>query len=194
MIAQALFRAAALAVVLATPASALAADPGGSVLSPNLVNSAVTLVVFLTLLAVLWKFAWGPILKSLEARELAQFRALDEAKKAQEDAAALRRQFEAEMAKAADQVRGIMEEARRDAEALRATEREAGARDAQAERERAKREIEGAKEVALKEIYEQAVRLAALMSEKALRRAVSADDHRRLFDETLADLKAGGKA
>ena len=36
----------------------------------------------------------------------------------------------------------------------------------------------------LKEIYEQAVKLAALMSEKALRRTVSVEDHRRLLDES----------
>jgi hypothetical protein len=32
------------------------------------------------------------------------------------------------------------------------------------------------------------------MSEKALRRKVSPEDHRRLLDEALADLKSGGKA
>ena len=61
----------------------------------------------------------------------------------------------------------MLDEARRDADALRADQREAGVKDAQTERERAKREIEAAKDVALKDIYEQSVRLAALMSEKA---------------------------
>lgn len=192
--------AAAAAVLLLTPALGLAAaaPEGGKPkdpLTPNLVNSVVTLVVFLGLLAILYKFAWGPILKGLEAREHAQFLALEEARTAREEAAAMRAQLQAEMAKATDQVRALLDEARRDADALKATEREAGARDAAAERERAQREIAAARDAALKDIYEQAVRLAALMSEKALRRSVSAEDHRRLLDESIAELKdAASKA
>jgi F-type H+-transporting ATPase subunit b len=191
---------AAAAVLLATPALGLAASApeGGKQadpLTPNLVNSVVTLVVFLGLLAILYRFAWGPIMKGLAAREQAQYQALDEARAAREEAAAMRAQLQAEMAKATDQVRALLDEARRDADALKASEREAGARDAAAERERAQREIAAARDAALKDIYDQAVRLAALMSEKALRRSVSAEDHRRLLDESIAELKdAASKA
>ncbi|MBA4065253.1 MAG: hypothetical protein C0501_16380 [Isosphaera sp.] len=189
---------AAAAVLLATPALGLAASEGGKPadpLTPNLVNSVVTLVVFLGLLAILYRFAWGPIMKGLAAREQAQYQALEEARTAREEAAAMRAQLQAEMAKATDQVRALLDEARRDADALKASEREAGARDAAAERERAKREIDAARDAALKDIYDQAVRLAALMSEKALRRTVSAEDHRRLLDESIAELKdAASKA
>lgn len=185
----ALARLLAVALIVATPGFAGAAEGGGkSVLEPDVVNSVVTLVVFLALLAVLYKAAWGPILKGLEAREAAQFQALEEARKAREEAAAMRAQVQAELAKAAEQVRAILEEARRDAEALKNQEREAGIREAAAERERARREIEAARDAALKEIYEQAVRLATLMSEKAIARSLTAEDHRRLLDESIAEL------
>ena len=187
--------AAAVAALLATPALALAADAGAgkSVLEPDVVNSIVTLIVFGALLGVLYKFAWGPILQGLTAREAAQFAAVEEAKKARDEAAAMRAQVQAELAKAADQVRALLDEARLDAANLRTTEREAGVKEAAAERERAKREIEVAKDTALDEIYRTAVDLATTMSARTLGRQITADDHRKLLDESLAELKQSAR-
>ncbi|MBX9623396.1 MAG: ATP synthase F0 subunit B [Gemmataceae bacterium] len=188
--------AIALLAVLATPAALFAADAGEgkSVLSPDWVNSAVTLVVFLALLGVLYAFAWGPIQKGLQAREDAQYHALDEAKKAREEAAGMRVQVQAQLDHAAEQVREMLAEARRDADALRATEKEAGVKDAAAERERAKREIEAARDAALEDIYKQAVDLATTLSAKTLGRKITADDHRKLVGESLAELKQSAKS
>ncbi len=182
--------AAAVAALLVTPALALAADAGGTknVLEPDLVNSIVTLIVFGALLAVLYTFAWGPILQGLKARETAQFAAVEESKRARDEAAAMRAQVQAELAKAADQVRALLDEARADAANLRTTEREAGVKEAAAERDRARREIEVAKDTALDEIYRTAVDLATNLSAKTLGRQISADDHRKLLDESLAEL------
>lgn len=183
------------AVLLAVPSVAMAADhgPAKSPLDPNLLNSVVTVVVFLCLLGVLYKTAWGPIQKGLKAREDAQFSALDEARKAREEAAQMRSGVEAELAKARDQIRTMLDDARRDAEAMRLREREAGVKDAQAERERAKREIEAAKDAALKEIYQEAVNLATTISAKTLTRQITADDHRRLLDESLTEIAQAAK-
>lgn len=189
--------AIALLAVLATPAALLAAEPAGegkSVLDPNLVNSVVTLVVFLALLGVLYAFAWGPIQKGLQAREDAQHHALDEAKKAREEAAGMRVQVQAQLDAAAEQVREMLAEARRDADALRATEKAAGIKDAADERDRAKREIEAARDAALEDIYKQAVDLATTLSAKTLGRQITADDHRKLVGESLAELKQSAKS
>jgi F-type H+-transporting ATPase subunit b len=149
-----------------------------------------TLVVFGLLLFVLGRFAWPAIREGLEKREANIKSALEQAK---QEAIAARNELDQAkqaLAKAAIEARGIVEEARRDAETLKATEREAGVKEAAAERERARREIETAKDAALKDIYEQAVKLAVLMSEKALARTISAEDHRRLLDESLAELRS----
>jgi F-type H+-transporting ATPase subunit b len=150
-----------------------------------------TLIVFGLLLFIVIKFAWPHIKEGLEKRETNIRSALDQAKQEQAAAAALLGTAKKEVDDAAAKVKAMLDEARRDADALRVTEREAGAKDAAAERERAKREIDAAKDAALKDIYEQAVKLASLMSEKALRRNVSAEDHRRLLDESIAELKSG---
>jgi len=153
-----------------------------------------TLIVFGILMFVLAKFAWPHMRAGLEKRESNIKLALEQARQGQVEATALLAQAKRELDETAARVKAMLDDARRDAETLRTDQREAGVKDAQAERERARREIEAAKDVALKDIYDQSVRLAALMSEKALRRKVSTEDHRRLLDEALADLKTGGKA
>ena len=42
---------------------------------------------------------------------------------------------------------------------------------------------------ALKEITDHTAQLVTLVSAKVIRRSLSADDHRRLIDESLAELK-----
>lgn len=150
-----------------------------------------TLIVFGILFLILAKFAWGPFNEGLRKREQLIIAARDEAVKAKAAAEETQKKLQAEFAAAADKIRAMMDEARKDAEVLRIKEREAGVKEAAAERDRAKREIEVAKQQALQEIYQQSVEFASLMSSKAIRRNITADDHRRLIDESLADLKAG---
>jgi F-type H+-transporting ATPase subunit b len=153
-----------------------------------------TLIVFGILMFILAKFAWPHIREGLEKREVNIRAALDQAKQGQTEATALLAAAKRQMDEGASQVKAMLDEARRDADVLRASEREAAARDIAAEKDRAKREIQAEKDSILKEVYDQSVKLAALMSEKALRRTVSADDHRRLLDESLAELRAANKA
>lgn len=167
-----------------------AADP----LQPDYVTMGVTLVVFGTLLGVLYAFAWPQVLTGLRRREDAIFAARDDAVRVKREAEELRAALQAQMAKANDDVRALLDEARRDADALRATEKEAGVRDAAAERDRAKREIEAARDAALEDIYKQAVDLATTLSAKTLGRQITADDHRKLVDESLAELKQSAKS
>src|SRR4029453_19685850 len=99
-------------------------------------------VVFLVLLFVLWKFAWGPMLTGLQKREDSIRAALDEAAKARDEAHAIRVQLQQEMGQAQQKVKGIIDEAKRDAQAT-AEEMVAKAKaDIGQERERLHREIQ----------------------------------------------------
>lgn len=150
-----------------------------------------TLIVFGLLCAILYWFAWPKISEGLDRREAAILSARDEAIRVKQEAEEIRVKLQAEFANAHGQIRAMMDEARRDAEVLRAKEREAGQREAAAERDRVKREIENAKDVALQEIYQRSVQLASLMSQKAIRRQMTVEDQDRLVEESLAELKAG---
>jgi F-type H+-transporting ATPase subunit b len=194
-----LFALVALAVLL-TAAPALAADDhgekkGGIGFAGLRYDLGIyTLIVFGLLMFVLSKYAWPHIREGLAKREVNIRGALDEAKTTLAEARKERDEAKRQLLETAGQVKAMLDEARRDADALKVAEREAGTKEAQAERERAKREIETLKAGLSKEVYEQAVKLASLMAEKALRRQVSVEDHRRLLDESLAELKAASKA
>ena len=94
-----------------------------------------------------------------------------------------------QLAEAAQQAKAILDEARKDAEALRAEQREAGVKDAEVERERAKRETASKQEAMTKEVQQQAVELAVLIASKAIRQQVSIQNQNDLLDESIAELK-----
>ncbi len=175
---------------------ALFADAGKTAdpLQPDYVTMGVTLVVFGALLAILYTFAWGPILAGLRKREDAIFSARDEAVKVKHEAEGLRTKLQGEYAAANDKIRAMMDEARRDADALKVVEREAGKKDAATELDRARREIAAERDAALQELRHESVKLAGLMASKAVRRAMTVEDHARLLTESLDELKAGVKA
>jgi F-type H+-transporting ATPase subunit b len=162
---------------------------GGDPLAFDPITAGVTVIVFVIMLAILYFAAWGPIMKGLDKREELIASAKNEAIKAKQDAEKMQATLQAEFAAAQDKIRAMMDEARRDAEALKATEKAVGLKEAQAERERAKRDIDTAKEQALQELNERAVQLAMLVSSKTLKRSVTVDDHKRLLDESLAELE-----
>jgi F-type H+-transporting ATPase subunit b len=152
-----------------------------------------TVVVFLVLLFVLGKFAWKPLIEGLDRREQSIHNAMREAQAARDEAARMREQLQAEMNKAQEAVRGVMDEARRNAEAMSAELVARGKADVAAERERLHRELQVARDQALQQIWSQAAQLATLISAKAVRRNLNEDDHRRLLDEALAEFRSAGQ-
>ena len=82
-----------------------------------------------------------------------------------------------------------MEEARKKAEEMSTEMRAKAAADIQTERERLRHEIALAKDQAIKEMWEQAAQLATLISAKAIGRSLTDEDHRRLFDEAMDEMR-----
>lgn len=148
-----------------------------------------TVVVFLLLFFILKKWAWGPMLEGLKKREDTIRSAVEEAKIARAETERLKAEFQVEMAKAYEQIPKMMDEARKEAQAMSEELRAKAQADIQADRQRLRREIDLALEQALQEIYKQAANLATLISAKAIQKALSADDHRQLVDQALADLR-----
>jgi F-type H+-transporting ATPase subunit b len=153
-----------------------------------------TLVVFFVLLVVLKRFAWGPILQSLEGREQGIANHIAEAERIHQEAKALLAQYEQKLATAASEVREMMEEARRDAEHARQTilaEAKAGA---EAEQARALHDIESATDAALESLSERSAQLAVELAGKILKFKLTSDDHARLVQEALAKFPAAASS
>jgi F-type H+-transporting ATPase subunit b len=152
-----------------------------------------TLVVFLVLLWVLSKFAWKPMLEGLRKREQTIREAIEVAKQTREEMASERAEFERRLAEAHSEIPRLMEAARRDAQNLAEEMRTKAAQDIQADRQRLRREIDTARDQALKDLTDHAAQLATLISAKVIRRSLTPEDHRRLIDEALAELKEAQK-
>jgi F-type H+-transporting ATPase subunit b len=172
---------------------ALGADDAHATGTPNPLSIAFdtalwTVVIFLALLFILHKKAWGPILEGLQKREETIRSSLEEAKKTREEMVTLKADFQKELAEAHQQIPKLMEEARKKAEELASEMRAKAAADIQTERDRLRREVEIAKDQAIKELWEQAAQLATLISVKAIGRSLTDDDHRRLLDEAMTEL------
>ena len=142
-------------------------------------------IVFLVLMAVLWKFAWGPISEGLEKREKAVAENISEAQRQNEEARKLLSEHEAKLAGAASEVRQMLDDAKRDAE----SQKDKILADAQAaassEKDRALREIDAAKNAVLQELAEKSVDTAVGLAGKIVRRQLSSEDHSELIDDAL---------
>lgn len=147
-----------------------------------------TFVVFLCLLLVLGKFAWGPVMEGLEKREQSIAAMIDEAKQGQERAAEQLKQYEAKLAVAGEEARELVAQARKDAEAAKERILAEAQQAASRERQRAVDDIQVAKNVALQEITKTGVDLAVNLAGRIVRQQLSAEDHSQLIREAMDQL------
>jgi len=146
-------------------------------------------VVFLILLLILRKTAWGPMLEGLKKREESIRGAVEEAKLLRAENARAEAAFKSQLDEAYAKIPHLMDEARRDAQKLSDEMRAKATAEIQTERQRLHREMETARDQALHELWSQAATLATLISTKAIGRSMNDDDHRRLVDEAVEELK-----
>src|SRR3954451_12437723 len=192
MIKRALFLLALLAT-MALPA--LAAEGAGeappNLLSGNVGNVIWTLLIFGLVLAVLAKYAWGPILSTLQARESFIHEALAKAKRDRDEAEARLKQYEERLAGARAEATAMVEEGRRDAEVVKRKIEAAAKGEADKMIDRARREIQIATDTATRELYDLSARLATDMAARVIGRELSAQDHERLIAEAIDGISNG---
>lgn len=188
-------RAVALAAaLLATSAGAAEGGASGGPFEGNIGVALWTLVIFGLVIFVLGKFAWGPILGGLQAREKFIREALESAKRDREASEARLKEYTDKLVSARAEATAIVEEARRDADAVKRRIEEEAQAEANRTIERAKREIGIAKETAIKDLYTLTAKLTTDLATKILGREVQPADHERLIRESIAELGAAGKA
>lgn len=163
---------------------------GGNILELQLPLAISTVIVFIGVLLVLWKFAWGPLSKALDDRERHQEEMLQRAEHARSESERLLAEHRALIDQANDQVREILEEARRDADHTANSILEKAREEADAARQRAERDINQARDHALSELWSQAANLAVNVAGKVLAREIGPEEHRRLTEVAIQELPA----
>ncbi|MCX7417106.1 MAG: F0F1 ATP synthase subunit B [Planctomycetia bacterium] len=149
-----------------------------------------SVAVFLLLLGLLTKFAWKPIMQGLEKREQGIADLIATTQAANEDARQMLASYERRLAVASDEVRSMLDEARRDADVTRQAIIAEARKAAEEEQARAKQAIGLARDDALSQIAEKAGDLAVEVAGKFLREKLGKDDHARLVRDSTASVSA----
>ena len=147
-----------------------------------------SVVIFASLAGLLWRFAWGPLLRALDERENRISRRIQETETALAEAKAKTAEHDRQLRSVREEAQAVLAEAKRDAEHLREEILSAAHAEATRSLERAKREIGLAKESAIEELREQVAALTGELAAQVIGREVKADDHRRFVEDGIARL------
>jgi F-type H+-transporting ATPase subunit b len=156
-------------------------------LNPGL--SVWTGLVFLTLLAILWRFAWGPILGAVQAREDGIQDTLDQAANERGEAAKLLAEHREQMADARQMIAEGKEAGERVRQGIEGKARSEG----DAMIERARESIEREKDAALDELRKESVDLALAAAAKLLQESLDEKKDRELVMGYIDELSSGGE-
>lgn len=153
-----------------------------------------TIVSFVIFFALLSKFAWGPIMSSLEKREANIRESIEQAERAKEEAEKILAEHKAALQGAREETRQMIA----DAKAIGEEERAKIVAKAQSEGasllERAKNEIRGEEAAAIQRVREEAVDLALGAAGKLLERSLNEGDHRNMVEDFIKQVSAGKKS
>jgi len=133
------------------------------------------IITFLTVLFVLSKFAWKPIISGLKEREESIETALSEAKKAREEMASLVADNQKLILEARKERDKMLDEAQHMASTLLQEAKEKANRETQRMIDSARSEIEISKEAALAELKNYLASTSLNIAEKVIRRNLSTD-------------------
>jgi F-type H+-transporting ATPase subunit b len=148
-----------------------------------------TIIIFLLLLAVLWRFAWGPLMKALEEREARIAKKISDAEELRRAAEERFKEYERRIVADKDEAAAIIAEGKRDAEKVHEEIMAAAGAESAKALERAKREIVLAKEAAVHDLREQMVGLTAELAGRVIKREIKPEDHRRLIQDAMTEVE-----
>ena len=187
---------AAVLTLAATPMGLLAqgGEGGGGLYDINTGLSFWTLVVFGILVFILGKYAWGPILAAVDAREKGIQSALDEAADRNEEAAKLLAEHKEQLADARRQANELIAEGKAAGDNVRKEIEEKARAEGQAIIERARAEIERERDVAIAQLRKESVDLALAAATRLMQESLDQDKDRALVERYLTEMGSGGGA
>ena len=134
------------------------------------------------------KFLFKPVCAIIEKRRALADSQIQDAKKAKEEAAAMKADYEAEMAKAKETANSILQNAQKDA----AVRSEAMIQEAQTQaagiKAKAEADIAQEKKKAVNDIKNEIGGIAMDIAGKVIEREISEEDHKNLIDEFIENV------
>ncbi|MGN5882375.1 MULTISPECIES: F0F1 ATP synthase subunit B [Staphylococcus] len=151
-------------------------------------SALVTFITFVILLALLKKFAWGPLKAVMDKREQDINKDIDDAEQAKINAQKLEERNRQTLRETQDEVQKILEEAKVQArDQHEQIIHEANVR-ANGMIETAQSEINSQKERAISEINDEVSKLSVLIASKILQKDISEKDQKDLIDKYIKEV------
>ena len=148
-----------------------------------------TILVFVVLLTLLKKFAWGPLLAALEERQEGIRKSLDDAAQARKELEQVQEESNRIVAKARADADAIIAASRADALKLQEELRAKARLEAEGIVKNADREIQQQTTQSLAQIREEAVDLSLSIASKLIQRNLSKKDNETLIQDTLKQIR-----
>lgn len=149
-----------------------------------------SLITFVIFVAVLGKFAWGPMIAGLEKRESGVLQNIADAESSRIKAEKMLAAHAEKLDKVQDEIRELLAEARRDAEHTKNDIVTAAQKEADATRQRAVQEIGRARDQALDDLFAHMARCVREATEQVVGRSLTGADHERLITEALNNVSS----
>jgi F-type H+-transporting ATPase subunit b len=161
-----------------------------SLASPAIGTVFWTTLIFLFLLVLLKKFAWGPIVKAVKSREDMIRNSLESAEKAREEMKVLQADNETVLRKAREERDKIIRDARLSTERMLSEAKEKSQSEADAMVKRAKELIEREKNNAITEVKREIAGLAIEVASKVVSETLKSDtEQQKLIERYLKEIQ-----
>ena len=149
-----------------------------------------TILTFLTLVFLLKKFAWGPLLKALEERQETIRKSLDDAEQAKQELTRLQDESAQITAEARAEAQSIVTKSRAEAERVREDLKEKAKNEADAILKNAERQIHLETDRAVQQIRQEVVELSLNVASKLIRKNLTQEDNDALIQESLSQIES----
>ena len=173
----------------------LLAEGGGASLTDIDFNLTLwTLVLFVLFAGVLWKFAWGPLLATIDAREKSVRDEVEGAHRANAEAGQLLERHKELVRDAGRERDELMKRTRAEAEQIRNDLQAKARTEADQVLERAKEQIQRERDLAITALRAQVADVAIEAAAKIVESSLTKDAQKKLVDEFVASLEAQRRA
>lgn len=166
----------------------------GDILNPDFGLMFWTVVTFLSLVFILGKFAWGPLLHAIEEREEKMRSERAAAEKARAEAQRIQVELEAKLDAIDAKAKEVLAAASKEAEALRARHSAEAKGEADRLMAKTRAQLEEDKRHLVADLREEVAALSVAAAEKLMRKSVDAGVKKAVLDEFFSDLDKQGKA
>jgi F-type H+-transporting ATPase subunit b len=147
-----------------------------------------SLITFLILIGLLYKFAFNPLMRMQKARQDSIHQAIVDAESLRDEAQGLLANYKQQLAEAREEATAIIDRARKAGETTKTEVLEEARVQAEATLAKARQQIERDTNQALQRIREEVADLTVAATEKVARTSLSGEDQLRLIQEAINEI------